>query len=286
MTSLQSISDTIPDRPRKIDPAATFESVVSWIERKSKERHAPGLIVGISGTDSILTFLACAKAFERMGKQKRVLGLNFQHATKNEFVGKGKAFECISSEFNWVAQDIFPWLKEQAPKAQFEIDDSIPHSDDNIRWGHLFSRAIRETNARQGMLNKHYFPVGTRNATEQVLGNYSQISKNVSLFPIIDIYKTEVLEICSYLGVPQIAIDKSREIDCDCGRFDVQANHMQELDWLIMERKEMLSEQFLVKNISHNVLVAVQDFYAEEKYGNEFRTATPYLPEQSLVVTL
>lgn len=49
-----------------------------------------------------------------------------------------------------------------------------------------------------------YFPVGTRNATEQALERRSQVSESVSLLPILELYKTEVLELCAYLGVPQI----------------------------------------------------------------------------------
>jgi len=280
-------STGVPLEPRRIDPEKTFASVVSWIEKKAAEERAPGLIVGISGTDSILTFLACAKAFENLGKPEKVLAVNFEHSTKDALEDKSRPFVCVKSEFNWVANDIFPWLKEKAPKASFEIDTSIEHSDDNMRWGRLFSRAVSDVNHRHGLTaSTHYFPVGTRNATEQTLGTYSQISKSVSMLPIIDIFKSEVLEICDYLGVPQIAIDKSREIDCDCGRFDTPANHMRELDLFIMHKKGMLSRDYLSGNMPRDVLNAVISFYVEETAGNSYRPRTPYLPEQSLVVTM
>lgn len=279
----ESVS-AVPDRPRKIDPEATFNSIVDWIAEKSTRERAPGLIVGISGTDSILTYMACAKAFEKLGKGHKVLGLNFEHDTHNALGDEGKDFVCLKSTFNWVAHDIFPWLREKAPQARLEIDDTIPHSDDNKRWGHLFSRAVVETNVRQGMNFQHYFPVGTRNATEQAIGSYSQISKAVSMLPIIDLFKSEVLEICEYLGVPQIAIDKSREIDCDCGRFDVQANHMRELDLYLMSKQGMLTRAYVEQAMPVEILRAVAEFYADENAMNDFRPRTPYLPERNLVV--
>jgi NH3-dependent NAD+ synthetase len=272
----------LPEAPRKLDPALTFDSIVAWIRQKAAEERAPGLIVGISGTDSILTFLACAKAFEQLGKPHRVLGLNFEHAqAAPEEPGK---IVCASGAFNWVAAEIYPWLRTQAPQAQLEIDSSIPVSDDSKRWGHLFSRAVCETKKNHGLTAGHYFPVGTRNATEQALGSYSQLSRNVSMLPIIDLYKSEVLEICEYLGVPQIAIDKSREVDCDCGRFDTQANHMRELDLYLMHKKGLLSAEYIKNAMPRDVLNAVREFYVEESYTNAFRARTPYMPAQSLAV--
>ncbi len=274
----------LPAAPRRIEPAATFEAIVSWIGEKAVQERAPGLLVGISGTDSILTFLACAKAFERQNRQHRVLGLNFEHGKHNELV-EGKII-CAKTEFNWVARDILPWLKSRAPKAQFEIDDTIPRSDDNIRWGHLFSRAVRDTDPRAGLSGNHYFVVGTRNATEAALGNYSQISRNVSMQPIIDLYKSEVLEICDYLGVPQIAIDKSREVDCDCGRFETQAHYMREVDLFLMYKAGLLSKDYVRESMSDKIYGQVVSFYLEETRSNAFRELTPYKPEKPLAVTL
>jgi len=272
--------------PRRMDAAATFDSIVAWIEKTAAAERAPGLIVGISGTDSILTFLACARAFERMGKGDRVLGLHFEHVSKNTMVDGDPAKQCAAPEINWVGRDIIPWLRAQAPQALFETDATIAHSDDNKRWGNLFSRAVRDTGARHGMSSRHYFPVGTRNATEEALGTYSQISKAVSLLPIIGLYKTEVLALCAHLGVPQIAIDKSREVDCDCGRFFVQANYMRELDLYIMHRHGLLARDYLIQNIAPDILASVAEFYAEETAQNSYRPRTPYRPAEPLAVFL
>lgn len=271
-------------QPRRIDCEKTFASIVSWIKGKIESERAPGLIIGLSGTDSILTFMACYSAFEELGKPERVLGLNFEHSSKNTLDENGSEnFKCVKTDTNWVKRDIFPFLKSRAPHAILETDDTIPHSDDNKRWGHLFSRAVKSATARQGMI-AHFFPVGTRNATEQALGTYSQISKSVSMLPIVGLYKTEVLALCEYLAVPQIAIDKSREIDCDCGRFDVQANHMRELDLFIMHKQGLLSRDYLNANIPRDILNAIIEFYAEETSANSYRPRTPYLPQEDLAV--
>ncbi|MGQ0527989.1 MAG: hypothetical protein ACT4OY_08195 [Alphaproteobacteria bacterium] len=41
--------------PRSIDLKLTFNNLVQWIKTMAVERNTPGLIVGISGTDSGLT---------------------------------------------------------------------------------------------------------------------------------------------------------------------------------------------------------------------------------------
>ncbi|MDE1151842.1 MAG: hypothetical protein PW788_04820 [Micavibrio sp.] len=284
IAAAQPLAQALPDTPRQLDAEKTFAALVDWIEQKAKAERAPGFIIGLSGTDSILTFLACSAAFTRMGKPDRVLGLNFEHAAKNEFAGKGEPYLCVKSPDNWVARDILPWLESRCPGALLEIDATIERSDDNKRWGHLFSRAVGANDPRHGLGSRHYFPVGTRNATEQALGTYSQLSKSVSLLPIVSLYKTEVLALCEYLGVPKIAIEKSREIDCDCGRFEVQANHMHELDLYIMHRHGLLSRAYLQQNIPQDVLMSVAEFYAEETALNNYRPRTPYLPEGSLAI--
>lgn len=267
-------------KPRDIDPAKTFAAISDWIAAKASEQHAPGLIVGISGTDSILAFLACAKAFEKLGKPQAVLGVHYEHTSRRE----KKGIVCISDQFNGVVRDVLPWLQQQAPQAQLEVNRTLPINDDNMRWGHLFSRAVRDTAPGADLTNHFYFPVGTRNRTEDHLGMYSQISKAVSMMPLIDLYKSEVVQICEYLGVPQIAIDKSKEVDCDCGRFDVQAHHMRELDLVIMNREGLLDKKYLT-TIPRDILRDVVNFYVEEKTLNEFRGRTPYRPAHSLVVT-
>lgn len=271
------------DQPRAIDPEATFESVVNWVEQTARQENAPGAIIGISGTDSILVFLACAEAFKRLGKPEAVVGVHYGPELDAEQDLEPGKFTCVSSEFNWVAIDIFPWLSAQAPDAKLELNHSPGYKDDHVRWGRLFSRAVSEVGQGQGMSNNYYFPVGTRNATEDYLGTYSQISRAVSMQPIVNLYKSEVLEVCKFLGVPQVALDKSREVDCDCGRFDTAALYLEEVDAFIMKEKGELSKEF-VKGWDMEVRASVMEYVLEEKERNAFREQTPYRPSQDLVI--
>src|SRR5690349_11673404 len=61
-----ALSKNVRAYPREIDPAQTFDALVQWVHDEIiVKRGAPGLAIGISGTDSIVAFLVCAKAFER-----------------------------------------------------------------------------------------------------------------------------------------------------------------------------------------------------------------------------
>lgn len=242
--------------------AKTFDSIVSWIEEIVISKKAPGLIVGISGTDSILTFLACAQALKKLGKQHRLLGLHFcsPHQTGNE---------------QWVKDHILPWLKEQAPEALIEINDHQGYDDDNIRWGRLFSRAISDTPAEHSLTDTHYFPVGTRNATEDYLGTYTLISNAVSIMPIVRLYKSDVLDLCAYLGVPKIALDKSREVDCACGRYETAANYLNQVDDYIRVRQGVLSKSH-TDAMPPDIKSHVMEYVIEEVRRNGFRKQVPY----------
>lgn len=253
---------------RNLDYVQTFGNIVSWIEGMVQKERAPGAVIGISGTDSILTFRAVYQAYENLNKANRVLGLHFG----------------ARDQFNWVANEIFPWLKSVAPQANLEIIDlGADNANDSVRWGHLMARAVRDTADNHSLSSSHYFPIGTRNATEDYLGTYSQISKSVSALPIIDLYKSEVLELCTELNVPEIALYQSCQIDCDCGRFDTAAEHLKEVDWYIMKNQGQLSADFYKANVSAEVRAKVMEYAIEEKARNEFRLATPYRPSQSLI---
>lgn len=276
----------IDTTPRQIDPIATFNNIADWIAQKVAAERAPGLIVGLSGTDSILAFLAANKALSQSGKENRLLGLHFCAANEQQAIGKAHAHNgiaCVKSDFNWVARDIYPWLTQQAPKAKLEISHEDGFDNDHVRWGRLFSRAVADTDHAHSLGDSHYFTLGTRNATEDYLGTYSQISKAVSMQPLVHLYKSEVLEICQALGVPQIALDKSREIDCDCGRFDTAANHLEEVDHYIMMRKGELDKKY-TSNWDSETRASVMEYVLEEEERNKFREQTPYRPDRSPVI--
>ena len=274
--------------PRQIDLAATFNALVAWIHNDIiVKRKAPGLIVGISGTDSILTFLACAKAFERAGKPDRALGVHFGLSWPPTDKKPEQVDRILSSapNFLWVAKTIIPWIKEQVPKALVVVDSSIDYSKDSYRWAALKDISLNDLSKRDPLpLGKNYWVVGTRNASEDELGAYSDLSIPVSNQPIIRLWKSEVLQICSsYLGVPQVAADKSRQADCICGRDDLAAKHIEEIDAILMVRNGVLSPDYL-KKIPDNILGPLRSYVEDQINYSAFKKEGAQKPPPDIVI--
>ena len=151
--------------PRKINAGETFQRVVSWLRNRAVKDKMPGIIVGVSGTDSLVVFLAAYAAYKELGRPAAVMAVNFVHPGTLKKAADGGVSCSADNDKNWFAQHIMPWLKQVAPGASYVLDDSIEFSDDNKRWGNIFSRAISDTELNHGMLGKYRLVAGTRNRT-------------------------------------------------------------------------------------------------------------------------
>lgn len=214
-----------------MDSAAKFDSVVQWLHDDIIiAKKAPGFIVGLSGTDSIVAFLAAYKAFEKVGRPERVMGVHF--APSRDFLEDYPEAQAHT----WFSKQVIPWLKTQAPKADFVVDTSIDWRFDGLRWGMLADMSVIASSPRRMRYSEEkYWVVGTRNRTEDVLFNYSVASTVASIQPIIRLWKSEIMDICEYLQVPKLVIDKSCEADCICGREQLRAVYGRELDALLID---------------------------------------------------
>lgn len=271
--------------PRQLDPAGTFDRLVDWIENLVRECNAPGFIIGLSGTDSIVAFLACARAFARLGRPDRVLGIHFGAP----WPPPGKTAEQIdrmvslSPQTAWMQRLVLPWLAAAAPGAGIEVDGS-PWSDAH-RWAALHDRSLNGARPTEAMkVEGSYWIVGTRNATERALFTYSNMSGGVSVQPLIGLWKHEILRICEHLGVPPIAIARSRQVDCDCGRFDLAANHIEEVDFILMARQGEVSEAWLTVNVEPELRMRLEGFVDAQIADSCFKSAVPYMPRDEDIV--
>jgi 8-oxo-dGTP pyrophosphatase MutT (NUDIX family) len=271
-----------PPLPPTIDPIETFDALVRWVrEEIGIKRKAPGLIMGLSGTDSILAFLICSDAFNQIGKAHRVVGVHYGE----DFPPIDKTPEqvekilSLSPGYRWVSRIIMPWLRARSPDSQLIVDNSFDYTSDNLRWGHLRHRALNGASKREPLsAGEDYWIVGTRNATEQALGTYSNASEKVSLQPIIDLWKSDVLKLCTALGVPRIAIDNSRQVDCDCGRFDLAAAYIEEVDAILKARAGLISRSDLLKAMAPDLLGKLKTFIDEQTAYAGFKIEIPYSP--------
>lgn len=269
----------LPALPRHIEPDKSFDAMVTWIhDELIVKKKAPGFVIGLSGTDSILVYLACLKAFERAGHPEKVVGIHY---------GPPMPKDPEQQKFDdwWFQRDVLPWLRQQNPKSPIIVDSSINHKLDGHRWGALLDWSVVD-DPNTGVLrpkDKSYWVAGTRNATENVLKNYSNISVAASFQPIVHLWKSEVLDICHHLGVPESALRHSRLADCACGRFDLPALNIEDLDALLQIEAGLLSPSY-AENISPDVKQQLEKFITEQYDKTGFKADIPYLPGPKTVV--
>jgi NH3-dependent NAD+ synthetase len=268
------------DIPRTLYPANTFNALVRWFhDEMIVHRGAPGFLIGLSGTVSVVTFLAASKAFEDAGRPDRVLGVHF--APSEDFL-----YDHPEAEVHlWFSNEVVPWLRKEAKGAKIIVDTSIDWRHDGLRWGSLMDLSV-VSNEKVRMMRppeEQYWVVGTRNLTEDVLLNYSNASTVASLQPLIHLWKSEILQISDYLDVPKIAIAKSCETDCICGRLRLPAQHIREVDMLLMARRGELSEKYVEDKVPSELRVHLNRFIDSQIAKSNFKMHIPYSPD-SLVL--
>lgn len=271
------------DSPRVINPAETFTALVQWFQNEILiQKNAPGFLIGLSGTDSLVAFCAASKALELVDKADRMLGVHF--APSEDFL-----YDHPEAEVHlWFQEQVVPWLKNFSPNSKIEIDTSIDWRYDGLRWGKLMDLSVVTENKTRTMRlpEEQYWVVGTRNRTENTLLNYSNASTCVSLQPLIHLWKSEILEISKHLGIPEIAIAKSCETDCICGRDRLASNHIKEVDLMLMASNFELSKNYIINNVEPSVSIQLKYFINSQIKSGLFKKQIPYMPSNSVIHTV
>lgn len=158
-----------------------FELLVRSVERYVQS--PTNLVIPVSGgTDSALTYLVCVEAIGR----NRVRGLHIGSAL-------------LGGDWHNTKVDV---TVEQNPyPEQVNIEPYV--------WARIMT--VCENNPGT-------WPVGTRNRQEHVLGTYSRPSTVATVLPIVNVWKTTVIDLCRYLAVPEFIIEGSCMVDERCGR--------------------------------------------------------------------
>jgi len=211
------------------------DQLIMWV--RDIVSGGTNLLVPISGgTDSALCFFICSQAAPE--KTTAVyIGADLLHSEWFESIGK------IQKLGLTVGKNMEGW--------QVEIE----------RWAMFMNLAIQENRIL----------VGSRNRTEQILGTYSMASRVAWMYPIIGLWKHDVLRLCEYIGVPQVIIASSSQADPACGRPEELAQIPHELvDAFAQNRIDR-------KPLKTNTLATDQEAYLEKIYSrNDFKHALPY----------
>lgn len=207
-----------------------------WISNNTPSRF--GVLIPVSGgSDSALCFWLYNQLFP-----ERVVGVYFGSTLRSR-----------------------SWFEKTGVVRFAELPEGI-RDPEIARFAMLLDTALHE----------HRLLIGTRNKTETILGSYSRASRLASHLPLAGVWKSDVLDLCSYAGVPEEIILSSREADPVCGRPEELAKiPFAAVDDFLKAKlgeiphgdDELLSDQ-------HTYL---ENLYTRNSFKGEYPTAGPTL---------
>lgn len=208
-----------------------LKTLIAWIKKST--RRANGVLVPVSGgSDSALIFWL------------------FNQACPEKTLGVFSGSKLRSRE--WF-ESVGTIRRIPAPRGKEDKEAR--------RWATFSSIAIAENR----------WMVGSRNRSEQVMGNFSLSSRIATFLPLAGVWKSDVMELCSIAGVPKAITDSSRRADPDCGRPKELAEIPLELIDVFLKAK-----QSGVKRNQLKALTRPQIDYLERVYAvNQFRRHLP-----------
>lgn len=156
----------------------TVTALINWIQQTTP-RHAEVLIPVSGGSDSALCFWLYNQALPG-----RVKGI---------YIGT-----------NLRAKDWF----EQNGSVEYSNIQLAGHNPEVERWAHFLTVSLQENRIL----------IGSRNRTEDTLGTFSHASKACSVLPLAGLWKSQVMELGEYIGLPPVILNSSKRADPACGR--------------------------------------------------------------------
>ncbi|KPL90781.1 NAD synthetase [Herpetosiphon geysericola] len=237
--------DPNSDEPLRINPELTLHWLIEFLrDEVGFRRGFKQVVIGLSGgVDSALTTYLCAKAFG----PENVLAVRMPYRTS-------------SSDSLDHAQLVIDDLGIQ--QRTIEITNAVdgylafePDADGRRR-GNVMARTrmivLFDQSQKLGCI-----PIGTGNKTERLFGYYTWHADDAPpVNPLGDLFKTQVWELASAIGVPDVIVHKPASADLVVGQTD-------EDDFGISYRKADRVLAYLLSGYRPEQLVA-RGFNADE----------------------
>ena len=218
----------------QINPVTEKKRITSFINSVLKKQSFDKVIIGLSGgIDSATSFYLLKEVVPP--ENIFIAHLYYQNSQFHEIdpilkeakIPKDNIYELNIDPLVKSIQKVYP-SSEVSPKAdksrsnnetmqQFNNDSSRQARTINSKTTHLNKIRIGNISARVRMIllydlaKKHNALVcGTENKTEHLLGYFTRFGDEASDFePIQHLYKTQIFQLASFLGIPKSIIDKT-----------------------------------------------------------------------------
>lgn len=177
------------------------EETVSFVRQRVQEADAEGVVIPMSGgIDSTVTAAVAAAALDT----ERVLALGlpchkteYLNATDTRTIADGLGIEYQEIHL----QRLLDLFTEQ-------LESTIGPTDDQVVIGNIIAR-LRMVCAYYAANTRSSLVLGTANRSELLLGYFTKYGDGgADLYPLGDLYKTEVRALAPYVGVPKRIIEK------------------------------------------------------------------------------
>jgi len=236
-------------KPRTLDLDKAFHNLVSWVAETVKD--APGLVVGLSGTDSALAYSLCSKGLELAGRDRNsLMGIHY------------------GDEY-----DFEDYFKQYGMVQVVNLPDNKFLETDSYRWAAIQTYAMEHRS----------WIVGTRNKTEYLLGDYSNASLVAVMQPLSALWKSEVLALCEQVGMPKemIAASCLGDPKCYCHKPGLLRRLSDcETVLALQEKERELGE---ITPAEKATLLQCSQFLSMYMEGKTYKSKIPYAPPTGIL---
>ena len=238
----------------EIDASLVSKVLEQFLTEEVQKSGFDRVVFGLSGgLDSTIVAYLCARAFQP--KQVTALIMPYKTSNPQNIADAEKVAQQL--KLNYETHDI-----SKIVDVFFENDSEA----DNNRRGNRMARErmclIYDCSAKYKAL-----PIGTSNKTELLLG-YGTIFGDLAsaINPIGDLYKSQVRQLGSFLGVSEAILSKQPSADLWEGQTDEDElgysyNDLDRLLYYLVDRRyseEMLTDLGLPKKMIRNVQLRIQ----------------------------
>lgn len=208
---LRADEGTLLTTPSSI--ARVRAEVVSFVRQRVDEAGAAGVVVPMSGgIDSTVTAAVAAEALPP--REVLALGLPCHKAESVGAIDARTIADGLGIEYEEVQ------LRPLLETFEEEATPSLGPPNDRTATGNVIAR-LRMTCAYYAANTRSYLVLGTANRSERLLGYFTKHGDGgADLYPLGDLYKTEVRALAPQVGLPRRIIAKEPTAGFWAGQTD------------------------------------------------------------------
>lgn len=192
-------------------------AIVNWLKEQVRVANADGLVVGLSGgIDSAVVANLIKRAFPH---DSLAVIMPIQ-SNPQDLHDANKVVEACNIKHVTIDLTAFHQMMFDTIRQTIKQNGTWNEANERIADANLRAR-LRMSTLYTLAANYRYLVVGTDNAAEWYTGYFTKYGDGgVDLQPIIDLTKSEVVEMARFLHVPETVINKKPSADLWVGQTD------------------------------------------------------------------